>query len=304
VLRQLSRFVRCLLSAIVIVAGLGYVMTVAMAYLAITPPSTLFPDIREFDRVVFKSRRNPPSLIERLLEATDGPMNRRGSMRSAFTDQSVGWEELTQTMTAEEKAVVMTEREGERLAVLAWVHSGPSQEAYESDDFQLNVTFGTCPITAKYLITEERPLDQRAQKHVRIRSILADRCATCHGENGRNEHAQWIPLDTFEAIERKCRPEDDTNPHSIWLIASLAGLLPLVLLIGPLYCFTNTPLQSRRFVTIPTVAALIVTIVCSLLGRQGSYSVYLLLGAAVVTTVGAMIQGTAILTELLTKKQA
>jgi hypothetical protein len=304
VLRQLPQSTRRLLSAIVIAAGIGYLTTVVLAYLAIASPSTVAPDIRELDRLLFGFREHQASLIERLLETTDGPLNRGGSMRPAFTDQSVGWESLTQNMTPDEKAALAAQREGERLALLAWVRSGPNQEAYEANDFRLDDSIAAHPITEAYCVTDQPTSGQSAQRHVRIRSIVVERCVTCHSENGRNEHARWIPLDTFEELEQKCRPEAVGIVQSAWLIAALVALVPLALLTGPLFCLSSTPLKTRRFLTVLTLSALVVSIGSWLLGRQGTLFIYLLLGAAAVAAIGVMMQMVVCVSDLFLNKQA
>jgi hypothetical protein len=290
-----------LLGGFLAIAGVGYCAVLLLAYVQVTSPNSLRPDFRELDGAFF-GREKPVSPLERLLEATEGPMNRAGTMRPAFTDQSVGWESLTQNLTAAEKTALLAQREGERLALLAWVRSGLSQEAYEADDLRLGDTFAARAITSEYLLTDQQSPDQGAQRNVRIRSIVADRCVTCHGENGRNDHARWIPLDTFEHIERQCRPEAVAIRQPTWLIASLVALLPLALLAGPLFYCTNTPLATRRFLAVLPFAALVVAIGCWLLGRPGTYFIHVLLGAAVVAAIGVLIQIIASLADLFAEK--
>ena len=224
-------------------------------------------------------------------------------MRPAFTDESVGWESLTRDMSSEEKAALMAEREGERLAVLAWIRSGLSRQAYEADHFSLDDRFAGQPLTAAFLATENSP-EPNTHRSVRIRSIVADRCATCHSENGRNEHARWIPLETFEDVESKCRPEATGVAPSAWLKAALVALLPLELLAGPLFLVSSAPPKSRLILTGLTCLALIVTFGCWLLGRQGTSAVYWMLGAAVVAAIGVLIQMIGSLADLLAKERA
>src|SRR6478736_3509064 len=229
-------------------AGIGYLTVFVLAYLTVISPSAAVPDIRELDRLLFGFRERQPGLIEQLLAATDGPLKRGGSMRPAFTDESFGWESLTRAMSSGEKAALIAERGGERLAVLAWIRSGLSRQAYEANHFSLDDRFAGQPLTAAFLATENSP-EPNTHRSVRIRSIVADRCATCHSENGRNEHARWIPLETFEDVESKCRPEATGVAPSAWLKAALVALLPLELLAGPLFLVSSVPLNTRRILT-------------------------------------------------------
>ncbi len=298
-LSYLPRPTRLLLGAFLSICGLGYCVVFVLAYLQVTSPNSVWPDFRELDGIFF-GRAKPISPLERLLEATEGPMNRAGTMRPAFTDQSIDWDLLTQNMTAEEKAALAAEREGERLALLEWVRSGFSREAYEADEFRWDDTVPARPITAKYLVTGQSSPDQEAPSQVRIRSLVTDRCASCHSENGRSEHARWIPLDTFDDIERQCRPEDVARPT--WVIASLVALLPLALLTGPVFYLTNTPGRTRLFLTVLPLAALVAAVGCLLLGQPGTHFIYVLVGATVVAAIGVLLQIAASLGELFAKQ--
>jgi hypothetical protein len=247
---------------------------------------------------VFFGRAKAIGAIERLLESSDGPMNRAGTMRPAFTDQSVGWESLTQNITAEEKSELATQRDGERLALLAWIRSGLSRAAFEGDDFRWEDEDADHPITSAYLAVDQ-PLESDRTTNVRIRSIVNDRCVTCHGENGRHELARWIPLDTYESIERHSRPETDAVTGAKWLIAALGGLLPLGLVSGPLFYTTATPAGARRFLAVVPLVALAVAGGCWLFGNPGSSAIYLLIGTAGIAAIGVLFQIIASVAELL-----
>jgi hypothetical protein len=302
-LSGLPRPTRLLLGGCLAAGGAAYCVVLLLAYIQVTSPNSLWPDFKELDGLFF-GREKPVSPLERLLEAPAGPMNRTGTMRPAFTDQSIGWQSLTQPMTAEEKAALMEQREGERRAVLAWVRSGLSQEAYQTDDFHVGGAIDAHPITAGYLVTDRRSPEQGVPVRVRIRSILADRCVTCHGENGRNEHARWIPLEKYADIERQSRPEAVAEFRPAWFIASLIAVLPLAAVAGPLFYLTNTPLRTRLFFTSLPCAALVVAVGCWLLGRPGTYFIHLLLGASALAAIGVLIQIVGSVGDLLAKKQA
>src|SRR5438552_133155 len=133
-LRQLPLPTRRALAIALAAATIAYCALLFATYLQLTPSSSVVPDLRELDRLLFEIKK-PTSRIERLLEATDGPMSRSGTMRPAFTDQSLGWESLNQNLTADERAALLAEREGERLAMLDWVRMGASREAYENNRY-------------------------------------------------------------------------------------------------------------------------------------------------------------------------
>jgi hypothetical protein len=286
-----------LLAGLLSAAGLSYGIVLCLAYLHVTSPNSLWPDVRALDAVFFK-RAKPVSTIQRLLESAEGPMNRAGTMRPAFTEQSIGWESLTQSMTTDEKSKLAAERDGERLAVLAWVRSGPSRQAFEADDFRWDEADALHPITPAYLTAEQTSGSERGVR-VRIRSLVTDRCVICHGENGRHELARWIPLDTYENIERHCRPEADIVTGSQWIIAALGGLLPLGLISAPLFSRTATPSVARRLlIALPLVAQ---AVACGawLFGQPESNAIYVLVGAAFVAAIGVLIQIIASMADLL-----
>jgi hypothetical protein len=264
------------------------------------------PDLRTLD-LAFFGQAKAVSTIERLLESADGPMNRAGTMRPAFTDKSVDWESLTQNMAADEKAALLDQRENERLALLAWIQSGLNRQAFEADDFRWDAAGDRRPITPTYLAADQTSTDEaaadQANRRVRIRSIVTDRCVTCHGENGRHELARWIPLDSYENIERHCRPEVDAAANAEWPRIALLALLPLGIVSGSVFYFTATPLATRRCLTAVLCAALAMMVGCWALGRPGAIAIYLLLCAAGIAALAVTMQIVASLGELLAQKQ-
>src|SRR5689334_20966093 len=100
----------------------GYLCLLAAIFAACMPPGSSLPEFLEFDRLVFSIQS--PSRMERLLEAPGERIGAGGSMRPAFTADSVGWQEIAEQVTGHEMIQLLQEREGERQALLAWVRSG------------------------------------------------------------------------------------------------------------------------------------------------------------------------------------
>jgi len=138
---------------------------------------------------------------------------------------------------------------------------------------------------------------------VRIRSIVADRCVTCHGENGRHELARWIPLDSYENIERHCRPEVDAAANAKWPRIALFALLPLGIVSGSAFYFTSTSLATRRCLTVVLCTALAMMLGCWAVGRPGAIAIYFLLCAAGTAALAVTMQMVASLGELFAQKQ-
>jgi hypothetical protein len=290
-LRQLSRPIRVTLAVLLATAAIGYLATASMAYLEVTSPASMWPDFKTLDRVFFGARKKPVSPIEGLLESTEGPMNSGGTMRPAFTTESTGWSDLTENMSADEIAALTTQREGERLALLEWVRSGADRTSYEADDFQIIDSAAARQITPSYLVN--------SSPYVRIRTLINDRCATCHSENGRNDKARSFPLDTYGNIQPHTVPEAIPAPRAPWLMAALLVLAPLALVSGAIFWFTSQPRLARVLLTAIPSAALGALLSCRLLGQPGTLVTSLLLVAAAIAAIGTMIQILASLNELL-----
>jgi hypothetical protein len=281
-LRQLSRPIRTSLAVLLATAAIGYLAAASMAYFEVTSPASTWPDFKVLDRVFFGAREKPVSPIERLLESMEGPMNSGGTMRPAFTTESTGWSTLIENMPADKLAALTAQREGERLALLDWVRSGADRTAYEADDYQVS----------------DSTASSANSPHVRIRTIINDRCATCHSENGRNDKARSFPLDTYDNIQPHTVPEPILAPQTPWLIASLLALAPLALVSGAIFWFTAHPRAARVALTAIPPAALGAVLSCWLLGQPGTLTTSLLLVAAAVAAVGTMIQIVASLNDL------
>src|SRR5262245_1188693 len=189
-LRSLPAVSRFPLAGLLLAAAVAYSVLLLSSYLHLTPPSSLGPDPRELSTILFDTKK-PISRIERLLESTEGEMNRGGTMRPAFTEQSLDWQSLIENMTEEQKSALHAQREAERLALLDWVRSGASHEAYENDDYALRGPAPARQVTADYLIIDRPAANDPAPPHIRIRMLIADRCVTCHGENGRHDTARY-----------------------------------------------------------------------------------------------------------------
>src|SRR5262245_12273209 len=191
-LRHLPRPVCWAAGALLAAAGIGYCVALLLAYWQLTSQNSLLPDFGVLDKVFFHSKEKPVSQIARLLEATDLPMNGSGTMRPAFTTQSAGWDSLLESLNAAERTAVLAQREGERLVLLDWIRSGFDRAAYEGDDYVSSGATHISDITTAYLVADESAANHGLRRRVRIRTLINDRCATCHSEDGRNDKARWF----------------------------------------------------------------------------------------------------------------
>jgi hypothetical protein len=288
-LRQLSPATRRALGLSLVIVAIAYVVLLLATYFELCPPSSSWPEPGELDRLLFETEP-PVSRIERLLESAEGEMNRGGTMRPAFTDQSVGWKLLTEGMTTAERAALVADREGERLALLDWVRSGASREAYEHDDYVLLDRAGVRQITSSYVADSSRTQNDQLPRRVRIRTLLNDRCVTCHGENGRHDTARFIPLDSYQNLEPHLHAETTEFHGRAWLIASLAALYPFAIISAAVLQISNQPPGKRLTLMAVTGASLGIMTAYWLLGRPHTSALTGLLAAAAVAAVLGIVQ--------------
>jgi hypothetical protein len=231
-------------------------------------------------------------------------MSSGGSMRPAFTDQSTGWDELTKSLSADQLAMLLAEREGERLALLDWIRSGASRTSYEQDDYLLANPSVIPHLTSQYRLPDDGGAGTTAPPRVRIRTLLTDRCVTCHGENGRHDTARFITLESYERLEPRLRPEATNRAGRAWLVAALFGMFPVAAIAGPTFYFTSHPLGARRLLLATTILALGISLACWFSGGANNYILLVLLSASGVAVVGVLMQLIAGLCELLTAERA
>jgi hypothetical protein len=121
-----------------------------------------------------------------------------GGMARAFFDKDgADFKALLKDATDEEVRRLFAERDGERLAILAWLKlaADARQASYESDRFTLPAELAGKPLTADY---------KADGGSVKVKSILTDRCARCHQPGADKED---IPLHTYEGLRKYLEPE-------------------------------------------------------------------------------------------------
>jgi len=293
-LRQMPPGRQRAIGAFLAIAALAYFVLLAIAYSRLTPPSSLLPDYRELDRLIFDTQR--PSRVERLLEADGDRIDNGGTMRPAFTVDSVDWNDAADELTGQERRRLLAEREGERQALLEWVRSGAGRTAYERDAFVVK-NAASCGITAKYRVT-----DSASGECVRIRSLIHDRCVTCHSETGRHDTARFIPLDSYERLEPRLKPEAADSNRSL-ILAVLFGLLPLGLIAASSYWVTAHSFRARALLVTLTFAAAALMLACLRFGQPGTWHGQVLFSATALAALAVTIECLATFGELLDKPQ-
>lgn len=170
-----------------------------------------------------------------------GPADSWGekSMVQAFTNKSfinaVEWKKAFPKLAPEEQKQTLKERDSELKALLAWVRSGAKKAEYDADVFNLPDDLKNLPITVDFVnfvggkdgpkVDEKKDVVANALPapegpvHVKIRTLIDNRCAACHHEEKKD-----VPLTNFEEINRLLVPASDmgkmhkviTGPPNRW----------------------------------------------------------------------------------------
>jgi hypothetical protein len=270
VLRDLPLAVRLTLSAFLISVGIGYLAALVQLHLQHAPPGSLLPSGKDAVAIFHGSDKKPQSKIEALLAPhvltaeSEGAKKwgGQGQMSAAFTVKSKGWIRATDKRP---EVDLRRERDGERLAVLAWIHAGADKKAYEEDRFALPADLGAQPITKDYL-------EEEGGRAVRIASILKDRCVSCHMPGGRNDEAANFPMDTYEKLKPYVTAKEGTGAMSLPKLAQsthvhLLGFAMLYGLTGLIFAFTGYPSLARCLLAPLPLVVQMVDIGCWWLAR-------------------------------------
>lgn len=249
-LRNLPLATRLVLAIFLLTVGTGYLSALVQIHFQHATAGSLLPDSNGLVDTYHGTEGK--AQIESLLTADESkPFNGTGTMRQTFTTKSAGWKAAIRKRAGDKRismanaeAELRRERDGERLAVLDWVRSGASQEAFDTDSHPLSASLAKAPITADFVDGEGNG-DRRAK----IKSIFESRCARCHTE-GKTGSASQIPLETWADIHDYCRPDPGSSGTSVKKLAQTthAHLLSFAMLFGLtglIASFTSYPGWAR-----------------------------------------------------------
>ena len=143
-----------------------------------------------------------PSHLEKLImgprvTSKEFPYSGQGTMAPSFFEK----DGATYKKQIKEKPALEAEREGERLALQAWLKSAPAarEKAFADDSF---AWVAGKPLTPDYLTDT---------KTVKVKSILMDRCVRCHGSGGEQED---YSLETYEQLRKYIDPKPAGAPNN------------------------------------------------------------------------------------------
>jgi hypothetical protein len=288
-LRTLPLPARLVLAVFLISVGIGYLSALVQLHFQHAGKGQVLPGpddtVRVFhDKNYGKPPEPPKGKIEELLEADpDAKFNGTGQMRTAFTTNSSGWEKAIDKRAKkdnvppeEAKKVLEKEREGERLALLAWLKADAPKESYESDSFPLPADWDKeQPVTKSYLTKDGQAL--------KLKKLIDDRCVRCHGEG----EAADFPLDSYEHVQKYLLPPEARNAAPVRQPAMgkeklaqsthvhLLGFSMLYALTGLLFAFTTYPTVVRLLLGPLPLVVQVIDIGCWWAARlDGPYGVW------------------------------
>jgi hypothetical protein len=270
-LRDLPLPTRVVIATFLIAVGAGYAAALVQLHFQRASPGESLPGPAEVTQT-YAGQGKPTSQVERLLVSTTGNMNAQGTMRPAFLEQSRNWEAISAGKSSEELRQLREEREGERLALLSWVRQGAKKENYDSDNFTLGEELSRQEITPAFLIPDAKTGQPAAPRHVRIRSLIEQRCVDCHHETtGRHQLARLVPLNSYERLEPHCRIATDKQLALPKLAQTshvhLLGFAGLYGAIGVVFSFTSYPRTLRLLLGPVPLVLQMVDISCWWLAR-------------------------------------
>jgi hypothetical protein len=162
-------------------------------------------------------------------------------------------------------ARLLAERDGERLALIAWIREKAPKDAYEQDRLPLKDELANHPITEAFVA-----VGKDGQRYAKIQSILEARCVRCHAAEAGGAPAQY-PLETYEEVKAYTAPEQGGG-MSLQKLAQtthvhLLGFSMLYGLTGLIFAFTSFPFWVRLILAPWPLVWQVVDISCWWLGR-------------------------------------
>ncbi len=189
------------------------------------------------------------------------------------------------------KAKVHQEREGERLAVQAWIHLPDDQRnaAYENDELTLPDSLANHPISKPFLDPNGK---------VRVNSIIQERCAKCHSDELQPGHKKLVDSADFADVlvvppagrtSRQMSLESLTQTTHLHLLS----FCMLWMLTGVIFAFSSYWKWFRCIVAPLVLLAQVADVSCWWLARLpniGPYFALVIIGTGTLVAVGLVLQ--------------
>lgn len=277
-LRDLPLPAKLVISVFLLSVGLGYFSALVQLHMKHSdmegsPLPTPDDVVERFSRFTPFDGKFPKSKIEALISGDRENGWGKANMTPAFFGNSDrDYKKVADLPTDDPKRKkVDDEREGERLAVIAFINSPTEKrkEIYDADAFELPADLKDRPITEDYLDGDK----------VLIQSIIADRCGRCHDNEQSPNFANFEQL---EPLITAPVPELIHNNGTDWVLSektmSVEGLTQsthahllsfsvLFALTGLVYAFTSHPGLIRGILAPIVLLAQVADVSCWWLAR-------------------------------------
>lgn len=294
-LRNLSLPSRLAVASFLVCVGIGYFGALVQLHFHHASPGKLLPDAD--DAAALYHGRNGMSQLERLLVGDEcKPFNGGGTMRQAFTSRSSGWKSAINRRSKEKsiplrqaESELRSERDGERLVLLAWIKAGADKKEFEENTFVVPASLAKHPLS-KEMVDASSDGTVRAK----VGSIVEARCVRCHQESAGGQAAQ-IPLDTWEEIHAYCQVRTAAGGVSAKKLTQtthvhLLGFAVLYGLTGIAFTFTSYPGWLRGTLGVLPLLAQVVDISFWWLARLDPVFAYAIIFTGSVVATGLFLQ--------------
>ncbi len=276
-LGELPLSARLTLAVFLLSVGIGYVSALVQLHFQHATPGDLLPSPEDAVRVFHgDTGGQQKSKIEQLLpEDYQGKkMNGSGQMTSAFYNRSEDYKDAIaerarelakkqgvkkpdQAIKGAATAEVDLERNGERLAMIAWVRAGAKETEYNGDNFPLPREIEKLPMTRTMLVEQNGELAE--PRALKIQTLFQQRCANCHQDGGE---AQNYPLTNFAEIKKYVSAKTSEGMSMVKLAQTththLLGFAMLYGLTGLILSFSSYPRLVRIVLCpLPLVAQIV-----------------------------------------------
>lgn len=304
-LRDLPLPAKLVVSLFLLAVGLGYFSAMVQLHMQHSsrngdplPGSAdvvaIFAGKKQYD----PSAPQPVSKLEKLVMGPiddSSPWNGSGSMGAAFFKKSKDYRAILKD-DPDSQPKVDREREGERLAIKAWIHLNDDERkaAYEKDAFRKPETI--TDLTADFI----------AGDSVKIKSILEERCTRCHMKGEAQEN---YPLETYEHHLKYLEVARNEQPDAHGWISSdrqmsvekltqsthahLLSFAVLFGLTGFIFAFTGFPSLIRLTFAPLVLVAQVLDVSCWWLARipdVGPYFAYAIIATGGTVALGLVVQ--------------